>query len=102
MPDFRSEFVAHAEQMAPAEACALVVNGSFWPCRNIAENPELDFAINPVDMAAAMLTGVVSAVLHSHPMGGKPSAVDRRVCKQSGLPWLVWSMPDETWHELSP
>ena len=91
MPDFRSEFVAHAKQMAPAEAC-----------RNIAEKPELDFAINPVDMAAAMLTGVVSAVLHSHPMGGEPSAVDRRVCKQSGLPWLVWSMPDETWHELSP
>lgn len=102
MPDFKSEFIEHATRVAPAEACGVVVDGSFWPCHNIAESPDLDFAINPVDMAVAMLSGVVTAVLHSHPMGGEPSAVDRRVCKQSGLPWLVWSMPDNTWHQISP
>ena len=77
MQDFRCDAERHALEHAPREACGVVVDGRYWPCRNIAEDPEQDFVIDPRDYAVAALYGTVEAIVHSHPMGGAASSVDK-------------------------
>jgi proteasome lid subunit RPN8/RPN11 len=100
--DFKREAVRHAEQEHPKEAAGLVVNGGYFPCRNIAPDPENNFVINPVDYARAMLIGTVEAVVHSHPQGTPVSDHDRKACRQTKLPWYVYSVPDKQWSTIKP
>lgn len=86
--------VRAAEQVAPLEACGLLVvrDGQLrmWPAGNVAANPRAHFEVDPVDIAAAEAWGEVVAVWHSHPDGSPtPSLADRVMCAQSGLPWLI-------------
>ena len=53
--DFKRDAVRHAEHEDPKESAGLVVNGSYFPCRNIALDPENTFVINPVDYASIAL-----------------------------------------------
>ncbi len=85
MQGFRSEAEAHALEQAPREACGVVVNGRYWRCRNIAEDPEQDFVIEPRDYAVAAMYGKVEAIVHSHPMGGPASFVDKYSCTGTNL-----------------
>ena len=102
MPDFRCEAEAHAATELPREACGVVVAGHYIPCSNIADHPEQDFVINPVDYARAALTGEIEAIVHSHPMGGTASSADRSACQQTKLPWHIYSMPDQRWSTINP
>jgi proteasome lid subunit RPN8/RPN11 len=85
---------AHAAEVAPAEACGLllVINGRhrYWPCRNISQAPEQTFVIDPADYARGADAGAVVAIVHSHPEGDPlPSDDDRLNCNASGLPWWI-------------
>ena len=75
----------------------MIVNGGYWPCRNIADAPCSDFVIDPKDYAVAAMHGNVEGVIHSHPQGGPASLADRRACAATKLPWHIWSVPDEKW-----
>jgi proteasome lid subunit RPN8/RPN11 len=100
--DFRFDAEAHAAKELPLEACGVVVDGQYWPCRNIADNPQRDFVINPVDYARAALSGKIEAIVHSHPMGGTASPADRATCQHTKLPWHIYSMPDRKWSIINP
>jgi len=100
--DFKREAVRHAEHEDPKESAGLVVNGSYFPCRNIADDPKNTFVINPVDYARAMLAGTIEAVVHSHPQGTPVSDHDRKACKQTKIPWHVYSVPDKRWLTIDP
>jgi uncharacterized repeat protein (TIGR04076 family) len=100
--DFRSEAKEHALQQAPREACGVVVDGQYWRCRNIADNPEQDFVLNPCDYAVAALFGAVEAVVHSHPMGGRASKADIKACCGTKVPWHIYSMPEDKWSTINP
>ena len=100
--DFRPDAVRHAEQENPRESAGLVVDGSYFPCRNIAPDPKENFVINPVDYARAMFSGTIEAVVHSHPEGTPVSDHDRNACRQTNLPWSVYSVPDQTWLIIVP
>lgn len=102
MQDFRLDAIKHAKRELPKESAGLVVSGAYFPCRNIAFDPENDFAINPVDYARAMFAGTIEAVVHSHPKGTPPSQLDRNACSQTKLPWYIYSVPDEKWLTLNP
>ena len=102
MQDFRCDAERHALEHAPREACGVVVDGRYWPCRNIAEDPEQDFVIDPRDYAVAALYGTVEAIVHSHPMGGAASSVDKNSCSGTKLPWHVWSIPEQKWSTINP
>jgi len=80
----------------------VVCGDKFWPCRNIADDPERDFVIDPRSFAAAALSGAVTAVIHSHPMGGPASAADLSACRGTGVPWHIYSIPDEQWSTIEP
>lgn len=102
MQDFRLDAVRHAEQERPNESAGLVVNGTYFPCRNIADKPKTTFVLEPVDYARAMYFGTIEAVVHSHPDGSPVSDHDRKACSQTGIPWYVYSVPDKQWLTIEP
>lgn len=100
--DFKREAVRHAEHQYPKEAAGLVVTGSYFPCRNIADDPENTFVISPIDYGRAMMAGTIEAVVHSHPQGTPVSEHDRKACRQTKMPWYVYSVPDKQWLIIDP
>ncbi|QDP66372.1 MAG: putative tail tip assembly protein K [Prokaryotic dsDNA virus sp.] len=102
MHGFKSEAEWHANKTLPNECCGLVVNGSYWPCRNIADNPTEAFAINPYDYAMAMNSGNIQAVVHSHPKGGAPSKNDQKACKYTNIPWYIYDVLNQKWFTINP
>ncbi len=102
MQGFRSDAEEHAAKESPREACGLVVSGRYFPCRNIANDPEQDFVLNPVDYARAAMSGTIEAIVHSHPKGGPASQADRSACQCTKLPWHIYSMPDQKWLTINP
>lgn len=102
MPDFRSDAVKHAKASGRMESCGLVVNGAYWRCRNIADDPFSDFVIDPKDYVLASLHGKIQAIVHSHPNGGPASEADKAACAATKLPWHIWSVPEEQWSTINP
>ena len=102
MQDFRFDAEQHAARCKPNESCGVVVNGKYWPCRNIADDPAADFVINPKDYAVAAMYGSVKAIVHSHPKGGPASEADRLGCAGTKIPWHIWSVPDKKWSTIKP
>lgn len=100
--DFRLDAIKHAQAEIPREAVGLVVDGAYWPCKNIADAPRQHFVLDPHDYARAMFAGTIEAIVHSHPEGTPPSECDRKACKQSKLPWYVYSVPNDLWSTIYP
>ena len=43
----------------------MIVDGKYWRCRNIADDPTEDFVMDPRDYALASFYGKVEGVVHS-------------------------------------
>ncbi len=102
MSGFRLDAEGHAMSVLPAESCGLVVKGTYWPCRNIADNPSDEFQIHPTDYLTILAKGPIEAVVHSHPNGKPPSEPDKRACQQIGVPWYVWDVTSKQWWIIQP
>lgn len=78
----KKEILAHAKQCEPQESCGFVVleQGElvFYPCPNIADDPEHFFEIDYEEWVMASELGEIIALVHSHP----DSATEK------GLPYL--------------
>lgn len=108
----RAVIARHALQEYPNEACGLLVNGEYLPCRNIDAKPSDGFRIDAQDYADAEDSGTIGAVVHSHPgASAKPSVADLTVCEELGVPlWVIVSLGAqadgsvgiEDWHEFGP
>ena len=105
-PASKSEAERHAKSAAPYEACGVVIETAtgqmYWPCRNVCEEPERHFVMHPRDYYRASVNGVILAIVHSHPKGGPASKLDQRACRQSGVPWLIYSLPADEWSTIEP
>lgn len=77
----------------PEEACGLIIDGQFVPKGNIAADPTRDFLIDDMEYAAALATGKLEAVVHSHPVRNLAmislSVSDMRGQTATGVPWGV-------------
>jgi proteasome lid subunit RPN8/RPN11 len=83
---------AHARAEYPRESCGLVVDGTYRPMANLAEDPTKNFRIAP----AAWMMNKIEAVLHSHPNGPfYPSKTDMEGQLQSQVPWGIIALDDE-------
>lgn len=103
----KQDALEHAKSVFPAEACGLVVivkgKERFWPCRNISPVANDQFAIDPVDYAAADEAGEIVAIFHSHVyINAEPSQADLVSCEVTGLKWYILSLPTEVWNEFEP
>ena len=94
---FRSDAKKHALEETPKESVGLIVDGKYWRCKNIAENPEEDFALDPSDYILADRAGEIQGVVHSHPPGTPPSPLDEEVAEFTGLPWYIYLIPTDEW-----
>ena len=106
-PESRAEIEYHANKDAPKEACGLIyVNDKghqyYMPCSNICDEPEKHFMLNPVDYYKATIKGTIVAVVHSHPNGETASELDRKACRQSKLPWVIYKIPQAEWLIINP
>jgi proteasome lid subunit RPN8/RPN11 len=98
--------IADAERCAPREACGLVISVGkkpvYVPCHNTAGG-EVEFAIDPVDYAAAEDRGEVLMVVHSHyGIPPDPSHADLVGCERSQLPWLIVNWPVGSYRVVEP
>jgi proteasome lid subunit RPN8/RPN11 len=98
-----------AYQESRREACGVVVRQPagdvYWPVQNVAVGDQAQdaFVMCPHDLAEAEDAGEIVAIVHSHPDGSAhPSHADRVMCRRSGLPWLVISVPGDVILQADP
>lgn len=102
-----TEVLAHAEHVYPYEACGLIVQSGrkqrYVRCRNQALEPEEHFTMNPEDYAEAEDSGIIIAIVHSHPDATtQPSPIDLAECDVSQLPWVIASWPEGDIRTIMP
>lgn len=109
--ELRQAMLTHALSEGERECCGLLLadpqdgGGYYLPARNLAEGPagKDRFALDPQAWVDAEEMGQVVAVVHSHPhASANPSMADRKMCEQSGLPWIIVSTPSGAMVELQP
>ena len=100
------EIYNHASKEAPRECCGLVLqegnNEKYIPLENISEN-ERDFKIDPKTFVMYQLISKIKYVVHSHyNQDCHPSEVDKKQCREVGIPYLIVSYPDKEYTILQP
>ena len=102
-----SAIAAHAAAEYPKESCGLLLaigrKQQYFPCRNIASEPNEEFRLDPEDYAAAEDLGVVIGTVHSHPDAtSRPSPRDLAMCEATALPWHILSWPEGDLRSFTP
>lgn len=108
--DIHAAVLAHVQQEyedGKKEACGLLLETAaglhYWPCRNIAKNPQQEFRINPRDRLDAEQAGKVIALVHSHPDdSSRPSAADLTACSRGTVPWVIVGWPSADHRTVMP
>lgn len=78
----------------PEEACGVIVDGKYLPCRNIADDPVNHFEIDPVITNTLQAEDRLQGVAHSHPHARMPwpSKSDMRGQFATEVPWAIASV----------
>tara|TARA_A100001391_G_C5015780_1_gene264425 strand:- start:358 stop:666 length:309 start_codon:yes stop_codon:yes gene_type:complete len=92
----------HALEEAPKEACGIVVNDIYYPCTNISDTPEDNFAIHPKDFLRARSKGKLQYIVHSHPTGEPASQPDIDACKATKIKWYIYINTTDKWLTINP
>lgn len=78
------DIINHAKQVHPAESCGLVVDGTYIPGTNVADDPTETFHISPDDWQPADI------IVHSHPQGQRYlSGADRSAQHKTRCDWWL-------------
>lgn len=96
--------VAEATKNIPNEACGFIVDGKVMACKNVHSSPTDHFAIAAEDYAKAEESGTIEAVFHSHGRDDLPkfSGHDIVSCKESNLPWILYSLKTGSFTTIDP
>ena len=96
MKNTEQEILAYAKAQAPHEMCGFLLrdymDGTpfFYPCQNVADDPENYFEIAPEEQIEAEKLGWIEAIVHSHPNGEATlSLADRQMMSQSDCDWIL-------------
>ena len=105
---WKTEAEIYAKEQYPKESCGIYafIDGEekFWPCKNIAEDQENFFALDPEDWARCEdQGGQILGVFHSHPQGGSElSETDKISCELIGYPYYIYSTKENNWNRYIP
>ncbi len=102
MMPFKLAAKQHALEQAPKESCGIVVNNEYYPCTNISDTPENNFAIHPKDFLKARSKGKLQYIVHSHPMGEPISELDINGCKVTKIKWYIYKNTTDEWLTINP
>ncbi len=96
-----------AERAAPEEMCGLVIERDgkeeFIECENFAENKLNEFKIDPKTFVKYQLISKIKYIVHSHyNQDCRPSEVDKKQCREVGIPYLIVSYPDKQYEIYQP
>ena len=97
----------HAKKDAPNEACGLVAiykgKEKYFPCKNLAEDLQDQFILDPDDWINAEDQGEIVAVFHSHPNHPPtPSQADLASCEYLDLPFFIVTPETSDWYYFEP
>lgn len=103
----RLAILEHAAAEFPRECCGVLIvkkgKEVYIPCRNLAPSNILHFIMDGQDYAKAEDEGDVLAIVHSHiNESPTPSQADLVSCEQTGVPWIIVSMPTKQFHHFEP
>ena len=102
MQEFLKSAKQHALKDAPNETCGIVVDNIYYPCVNISDTPEDNFAIHPKDFLKARSKGKLQYIIHSHPNGEPVSQLDIDACKAMKIKWYIYKNPTDEWLTINP
>jgi len=100
--ELKTELKAYAQTKPEEEVCGIIAGGQFIPCANIHSSPSDNFGIAAEDYARADKLGI-EAIFHSHTgFNNRFSAHDIKSCKTINLPWVMYCLGTNSWHEMNP
>lgn len=93
----------HAVGCIPCEACGVIADGRFIPIKNLIDDRDDAFLMDPVGYAEVSAKYRIEAIVHSHLM--EPPAAseqDRVACEKLGLPFVIISLLTYTHTVIEP
>lgn len=104
---WKTDAAEYAELLAPKEACGLVslIEGkeTFSPCKNLSEEPDEYFILDPDDWVKCEDKGEITGIFHSHGYGSaKPSQADKASCEYLNYPFYIYGIAKKDWSKTIP
>ncbi len=99
----RSRIQKLSLQKPEEESCGFVLaDGTVIEVDNQATDRANEFSIDPVCYASWDATIGINGIWHSHLTLAGFSPLDQQVMAADILPWAVYCMADDSWHECDP
>ena len=103
------EIMRHANDVYPHECCGVVTQKSrvqrYHRIDNVHRDPENHFEMDAVQYVEATDEGELIAIVHSHTGDGAttlPSAHDTCMCDETGVTWVIVSIPEGDMRFVEP
>ena len=91
----------HAISQFPKESCGFVAGGVYVACENTNADPLKFFTIDDPRYEAAVASGALTAIIHSHPNGPlMPSELDMTQQIATNVPWFIITLNETGVHKL--
>lgn len=103
------EIMRHANEEHPKECCGVITQKSrvqkYHRIDNVHQDPENHFEMDSLGYVESMDSGEIIAIVHSHCGDGAtttPSAHDTCMCDETGLSWIIVSIPEGDMRIIEP
>lgn len=102
-----NQVVEYCESSPTKEVCGVIINkrgrGVFYPCKNLSNNSEYEFIMDPIDRIIASKDGDIVFIVHSHiDVSEDPSAHDIASCNAGKVPWIIYSLLTKKYTTIQP
>ena len=101
----KNEIEEYLESCYPNEGCAVLIDSSFYPIKNISRTPKNSFVLDYEELSTVLDIGDISIIIHSHcDSNALPSKVDLESMKLWDMGWWIYSIIegkiDEIWKSI--
>jgi len=75
------------------ERCGVVINNNFYEIKNISDNPEIEFVMDPVELYEILKKegSEIQYIIHTHDNTCIPSLKDLEGMRVWRVPWIILS-----------